>query len=180
MTSDHQNHNNLKKFFRDEYQSLKAYTKSRIDDTADRDAEDIIQDVALKILSRPENSSPIDNIAGFVYHSIRNKIVDLMRSKRKEINAENEMENRLVEFTELFYGKSDNSYSEDMKNELKKAIINLKPDYRNTIRAIDFEGFTYKELSLKTGIPEGTLMSRRHRAIAILFKELETKKEFKN
>ncbi len=180
MTSDLQNRNNLKAFFQDEYHSLKAYTKSRIDDTADRDAEDIIQDVALKILSRPENSSPIDNIAGFVYNSIRNKIVDLMRSKRKEINVENEMENRLIEFTVLFYGKSDNSYSEAMKRELKKAIINLKPDYRNIIRAIDFEGFTYRELSSETGIPEGTLMSRRHRAIAILHKELETIKEFSN
>ncbi len=180
MTSDNQNRNNLKAFFRDEYNSLKAYTKSRIDDTADRDAEDIIQDVVLNILSRPENLSPIDNIAGFVYRSIRNKIVDLLRSKRKEINTENEMENRLVEFTELFYGKSDNTYSEDMKGALKRAIIKLKPDYKNIIRAIDFEGFTYKELSMESGIPEGTLMSRRHRAIAILYKELETKKEFKN
>lgn len=180
MISDSENHNNLKIFFRDEYHSLKAYTKSRIDDTADRDAEDIIQDVALKILSRSENLSPIDNIAGFVYHAIRNKVIDLMRKKRKEVHPENTMENRMVEFTELFYGKSDNSYSEDMKKELKKAIIKLKPDYRNIITAIDFEGFTYRELSLETGMPEGTLMSRRHRAIAKLFKELKTKKEFKN
>ncbi len=174
------NHNNLNVFFKDEYHSLKVFTKSRIDDATDRDAEDIIQDVALKILSRPSNLSPIDNIAGFVYNSIRNKIVDLMRSKKREISAEEEMENKLLEFTELFYGSSDNSYSEEMKIELKKAILNLKTDYKNIVRAIDFEGYTYRELSIKTGIPEGTLMSRRHRAIAILFKELQTKKEFKN
>lgn len=180
MVSNNENHNNLKTFFKDEYQSLKAYTKSRIDDAADRDAEDIIQDIALKILSRSENQSPIDNIAGFVYNSIRNKIIDLMRTKRKPINPMSEMENRLTEFTELFNSTSDNSYSEDMKKELKKAIIGLKPDYRNVITAIDFKGYTYKELSIETGIPEGTLMSRRHRAIAILFKALETKKQLKN
>lgn len=178
--SDNQNHNNLKTFFKEEYQSLKVYTQSRIDDTADRDAEDIIQDVALKILSRPDNLSPIDNIAGFVYNSIRNKIIDLMRSKKKEISAEGEIENRLMEFTELFYGPSDNSYSESTKKALQRALLNLKPDYKNIIRAIDFEGFTYKELSLETGIPAGTLMSRRHRAIAILHKEIKTKKEFTN
>jgi len=178
--SDNHNHNKLKSFFKEEYHSLKAYTQSRIDDTADRDAEDIIQDVALKILSRPDNLSPIDNIAGFVYHSIRNKIVDLMRSKRKEINLEYEMESRLIEFTELFHEKSDNSYSEDMKKELKKAIINLKPVYRNIIKAIDFERFTYREVSLETGIPIGTLMSQRHRAIALLFKALKSKKELTN
>lgn len=178
--SDNQNHNSFKTFFRDEYQSLKVYTQSRINDTVDRDAEDIIQDVALKILSRPDNLSPIDNIAGFVYNSIRNKIVDLMRSKRKETSVEDELEHRLMEFTELFSTASDNSYSESMMEALKKAIINLKPDYRFIIRAIDFEGFTYKEIAQKTGIPEGTLMSRRHRAIALLHKELKTKKEFTN
>lgn len=178
--SDNQNHNNLKAFFKKEYQSLKVYTQSRIDDTADRDAEDIIQDVALKILSRPDNLSPIDNIAGFVYNSIRNKVIDLMRSKKREISAEGEIENRLMEFTELLYGPSDNSYSESAKKALKQALRNLKPDYKNIIRAIDFEGFTYKELSVETGIPVGTLMSRRHRAIAILYKELKTKKEFTN
>ena len=48
MISDTENHKKLKTFFDDEYHSLKAYAKSRIDNAADRDAEDIIQDVALK------------------------------------------------------------------------------------------------------------------------------------
>ncbi len=86
------------------------------------------------------------------------------------------MEIRLIEFSELFYGKSDNSYSEKMKNELKKAILNLKPFYQKIIIAIDFEGYSYKEVSAETGISVGTLMSRRHRALSLLFKELETKR----
>lgn len=176
MTSDTKNYNNLKTFFSEEYHSLKAYAKSRIDDSVDRDAEDIVQDVALSIFSRADSASPINNIAGFVYHSIRNKIVDLMRTKKETSRIENEMETRLIEFTELFYGKSDNAYSEDMKASLKEAIGNLKATYRNIVVAIDFEGYTYKEVSLETGIPEGTLMSRRHRALSILLKKLEHKK----
>ncbi|QCX01674.1 RNA polymerase sigma factor [Aggregatimonas sangjinii] len=180
MTSDNENHNKLGTFFKEEYHSLRSYTKSRIDDTADSDAEDIIQDVALKLFSRPVTASPIHNIAGFVYHSIRNRITDIMRTKKTRIPIEDSMETRLLEFTELLYGKSDNGYSEDMGKELKKAIVNLKPIYRNIITAIDFEGFTYSELSSEIGIPEGTLMSQRHRAIALLFKELKTKKETTN
>jgi RNA polymerase sigma factor (sigma-70 family) len=180
MISNTENHKKLKTFFDDEYHSLKAYAKSRIDDAADRDAEDIIQDVALKLFSRSDSASPILNIAGFVYNSIRNRIVDIMRTQKDRIHMENEMEARLIEFTEQFYGKSDNSYSEDMKIELKKAIIDLKPAYQNIIRVIDFEGYTYGELSQETGIPEGTLMSRRHRAVSLLFNALETKKEIKN
>ncbi len=180
MVSDSENYKNLRTFFNEEYHSLKTYTQSRIDDASDRDAEDIVQDVALKLFSRPDTASPIHNIAGFVYNSIRNRIIDIMRTKKEQVHIENDMGTKLSQFTELFYGKSDNGYSEEMKKELKKAIINLKPVYRNIIKAIDFEGYTYSELSMQMGIPKGTLMSQRHRAIALLFKELETKKETKN
>ncbi len=177
MISDTENYKNLKTFFNDEYHSLKAYAQSRIKDAADRDAEDIVQDVALSIFSRAEGSLPINNIAGFVYSSIKNKIIDLMRTKREETRFESEMELRLNEFVELFYSPSDNSYSDDMMIELKKAIGSLHPRYREIILAIDFEGMSYKVISRNTGIPEGTLMSRRHRALSLLFKHLENKKD---
>lgn len=177
MTSDTENYKNLKTFFDEEYRSLKAYAKSRIDNAADRDADDIVQDVALKLFSRSDSALPINNIAGFVYHSLRNKIVDLMRTQKPAVSIESEMENKLADFTELLYGSVDNSYSEEMKTELKKAIAQLKPHYRNIIVAIDFEGYTYQELSKETGIPAGTLMSRRHRALALLLKQLELKKQ---
>lgn len=102
MTSDSENYRNLKIFFDEEYRSLRAYAKSRIDDTADRDAEDIVQDVALKLFSRRDNASPINNIAGYVYRAIRNKIVDLMRTQNERSDIEMQMELRLIEFTELF------------------------------------------------------------------------------
>ena len=175
--SETDNYNKLRTFFNDEYHSLKAYTNSRINDAADRNAEDIIQDVALKIFSREDHMSPIDNIAGFVYNAIRNKIIDIMRTKKSKSSVQDEMDKRLMEFTELFYGNSDNSYSESMKRELKTAIFKLDPKYRDIIIAIDFEGYTYNEVAVQSGIPQGTLMSRRHRALSYLLKELETKKE---
>lgn len=180
MTQESENTEKLKDFFGTEYHSLKAYVNSRLKASVNRDAEDIIQDVALKLFSGADRYSPINNVAGFVYHSIKNKIIDIMRSKKDETRHANESEAKLSEFVELIYDKPDNSYSEQMKEELKKHIISLKPDYRNIIIAIDFEGYTYKEISAETGIPEGTLMSRRHRAISQLYKKLETKKEHIN
>ena len=77
--------NRLTTFFDEEYFSLKAYVRSRIDDTSERDAEDIVQDVAVRIFSRPGDATPITNIAGFVYNAIRNRIVDLMRTNKRKI-----------------------------------------------------------------------------------------------
>lgn len=179
MTSERDREKQFKTFFNDEYHNLKAYVHSRIEDDIDRDAEDIIQDVALKILSRKE-VIPINNIAGFFYHSIKNKIIDLMRKKKSYTHADDDFEDQFSGFVELFYGDTDNSYSEKMKDELKEAIFQLKPGYRDIIMAVDIEGYSYREISEETGIPEGTLLSRRHRAIAQLHKKLELKKEIIN
>lgn len=179
MTSETDNEKQLKAFFNSEYHNLKAYVHSKIKNDADRDAEDIIQDVALKIFSR-KSVLPINNIGGFVYYSIKNKIIDTLRKRKRNSSIEEEAESKLTDFIEQFYGNSDNSYSNEMKSELKKAIYNLKPHYREIIIAVDIEGYTYRELSEETGIPEGTLLSRRHRAVSLLFKELEKKKEIIN
>lgn len=176
MISETDNYKNLRSFFNEEYHSLRDFAKSKIHDAADRDAEDIVQDVALRLFAVANSSSPINNIAGFVYRAMKNRIIDILRSKKENIAIEKELETRLIGFTQLLYGKPDNSYSEKMITELKKAIMALKPLYKNIIIAIDFEGFTYKEISAETGIPIGTLMSRRHRAIALLFNELKTKR----
>ncbi len=181
MNSESENNKKLKDFFGTEYHSLKAYVNSKIRANADRDAEDIIQDVALKLFSGADRYSPINNVAGFVYYAIKNKIIDVMRTNNKKaINHESQSEAKLIEFASLLYDTSDNYYVEQMKDELKKAILNLKPDYRDIIIAVDFENYTYKEIALETGVPVGTLMSRRHRAISLLYKNLKHKKEIIN
>lgn len=176
MTSETENEQQLKTFFSDEYHNLKAYVHSKIEDSTDRDAEDIIQDVALKILSRNQRS-PVNNIAGFFYHSIKNRIIDLMRKKQRYTHAEDSFESQFTNFVELFYSNSDNAYSEEMKIKLKEAIFSLKPPHRDIILAVDIEGYSYREIAEETGIPEGTLLSRRHRAISQLHKKLESLKD---
>jgi RNA polymerase sigma-70 factor (ECF subfamily) len=176
MTSDTENYNKLNDFFGNEYHALKAYVNSRIKATASRDAEDIIQDVALKLFAGADRYSPINNVAGFVYHTVRNKIIDIMRSNKKEYRMERN-EAKLPINAEIILDASDDIYTEQLQDDLRQHIMNLKPEYRDIIIAIDFEGYTYKEISQETNIPEGTLMSRRHRAISLLYKTLETKKE---
>ena len=177
MTPETENKKKLKAFFGKEYNSLKGYVRSRIKDSGGRDAEDIVQDVALNLFSAADRYSPINNVTGFVYRAIKNKIIDVMRGTKQSNSIEDENETRLIEFAELLYDKSDNEYTEEMKDELKRSIMSLKPDYRDILIAIDFEGYSYRDISEETGVPEGTLMSRRHRAISILYKTLETKKE---
>jgi RNA polymerase sigma-70 factor (ECF subfamily) len=179
MSSERDNYKKLTVFFGQEYLALKAYIHSRINTGVNSDAEDILQDAALKLFSGADRYSPIDNVAGFVYHSVKNKIIDILRRKKRTLNREQVYEARLADFTELFAERED-QFSDQLREALKASILHLKPDYREVILAVDFEGLTYRELERDSGIPQGTLMSRRHRAISILHKELASKKEASN
>ena len=174
MNAKKNNQLQLSAFFEEEYQALKGFVKSKIDNTTEIGAEDILQDVALKIFSRPENALPINNIPGFVYRTLKNKIIDTMRTKKERIhNEEEELDQLWTAFTEQFYESEDHRYSKHLTNTLKKAISELKPAYQAIIVAVDFEGYSYREIARETGIPEGTLMSRRHRAMSVLQRTLE-------
>jgi RNA polymerase sigma-70 factor (ECF subfamily) len=174
MTLESENNKKLKDFFAEEYQSLKSYVNYRIQANVNRDAEDIIQDVALKLFSSADRYSPIQNVAGFVYRSIRNRIIDIMRSpKRTSAYDDNDIkESESIDTDPNF---DEVLYSDELKARLHELVLNLKPDYRDIIIAYDFQGYSYKEISQDTGVSEGTLMSRRHRAIAMLHKQIENK-----
>jgi len=175
MKNETENNKKLQEFFKEEYHSMKSYISYRIRGNGHRDADDIIQDVALKLFSTSDRFGPIKNITGFVYRSLRNKIIDTLGTNKPSESYEEKFELKLQEFVEIMYEPKDNNYSDDLIKRLKKSIQKLKPKYKEVIRAIDFEGYSYKELAEETGIPQGTLMSQRHRAISLLYKDLETK-----
>lgn len=173
MASDQKDNKNLNSFFEEEYSSIKRYIQSKIKQTSESDAEDIIQDVALRIFSRPIDALPIHNIGGYVYNAVKNKITDILRTKRTRFDDQEQLEQLWTDFTYLFYDQSSNEYPALIQEKLKIAIEELKPVYRDIIIAVDFENYSYKEISIETGIPQGTLMSRRHRALSILLKKIE-------
>ena len=180
MAAKTENRNNLTTFFNEEYHSLRSYVQSKIRDTSERDAEDIVQDVALRVFSKADDILPINNIGGFVYSAIRNRIIDIMRGRKERKYPSEDIDRQWQDFAEVFYGDADNSYSPELEKALKNAVMELKPAYRDIIMAIDFEGYSYKEIASRTGIPTGTLMSRRHRAMSVLLKNLENIKELKS
>jgi RNA polymerase sigma-70 factor (ECF subfamily) len=138
------------------------------------EADDIIQDVALKIFERPDNLSPVKNVAAFVFKAVRNKIIDIMRSSKKDFFPEAILNDFALESTSDLDDNSNDTYNnEEIRNALYNAIHSLKPKYKEIIIAIDFEGKSYKKLSKQMNVPIGTLLNRHHRALSVLTKQLE-------
>lgn len=170
MSSEKENSKKLQDFFGKEYQNLSAFVRSKIRDTASRDAEDILQDVALNLFTGADRYAPINNVAGFVYRSLRNRIIDVMRgAKTDEIH----LEDSWVKLSEELLDLNEVPFTEEKVSLLKKTLTELPLFYQEIIKAVDFEGYSYREISEQTGISQGTLMSRRHRAIGILYKKIE-------
>ena len=171
----------LSERFRDfidaEYNKLIWYVKSRFNETYYNEyAEDIVQDVALNIYSKLDVNSSIENLAGYFYRSLQNRIIDLKRKNVKQTSLENYTyeesgENPIIQkHAEKQADEPTAQEIAELDMTLSEAIGQLPPEFKETLLAIEFEGMSYQELSQKTGIPVGTLLSRKHRAVAYLTK----------
>lgn len=161
----------LREIFEKEYARLVNYTRRLFDDTSDMNAEDIVQEVALNMFSRVDFDSDVENGIGYVFRAIRNKVIDLYRKRRILVSIDKDEENS--EMTELESGEISVEANLELEEEIERlnfAIENLSDDHREIVVATEIEGRSFVELSAETGIPVGTLLSRKHRAMANLQK----------
>jgi RNA polymerase sigma-70 factor (ECF subfamily) len=141
------------------------------------DAEDVLHEVAFNVFSKIDFETTIENIAAYFYRSVRNKISDIMRKPKKTFSLSSFEKggiNTLLETTQnCDESVEDKLEKTELKEEIHRALQHLSPDYRNILIATEFDMKTLKELSDEWQVPLGTLLSRRHRALAKLQKILE-------
>jgi RNA polymerase sigma factor (sigma-70 family) len=155
----------LAEFLRQERAALVGYVRRRIDDAADHEAEDIVQDVVVHLFDRADLSIPIQNLAAYIYRALRNRIVDYFRRRRET-----------VALSETAVDSGENPALEIEKEEILEdvfaAIEELSAEEKSVILATEMEGRTFKELAEAWGIPLGTLLARKSRALDKIRKQL--------
>jgi RNA polymerase sigma factor (sigma-70 family) len=145
-------------FFRRERSRLVRYVGRLIDDAADREAEDIVQDVMLGVFDRADITIPIENLSAYIYQAIRNKIVDIFRKKKQVIPLPDEVRDAGSSTEDVVEKK-------ELVDYVHQAIDSLSPESRAVVIATEFEGRTFRELSEEWNIPIGTLLARKSRAL---------------
>jgi len=170
MSAQIEKRNLLKDFLAKEYNRLIAYINQYFqNEFYQADAEDIIQDVALNIYSKLDLNAPVENLAGYFYRSVRNRIIDLQRKPKRIISYENYTDDRNENV--ILKNKTDEASNYDlakdekMQRKLMEAIEKLNPDQQAIIIETEFEGRSFDELAKRWGVPIGTLLSRKHRAL---------------
>jgi len=128
---------------------------------SEADAEDAVQEVMLTLLDAPHLLSAVDRLGGWLLTLVRRRAIDLVRSdsRRKQREA-------VVE--ELFAGADDPAALME-RDEVALAVAEAAEQLSDSQRAVfvahALEGRTFKEISQETGVPMGTLMARKKKAV---------------
>jgi RNA polymerase sigma factor (sigma-70 family) len=157
-------------FFRSNYGALVGYVRNLIRDGADIAGEDIVQDVMVNLYDRADITRPIQNFASYVYSALRNRIVDIMRTRKKNVSldaeASPEHQISLAEF--LHDAKSDvlaTMEKKELRRALYRAIDQLSGPEKAIVAATEFDDRSFKELAEQWDTPIGTLLARKSRAL---------------
>jgi RNA polymerase sigma factor (sigma-70 family) len=154
-------------FLAAEWHTLVGYVRSWVEDSGDRDAEDIVQDVVVGIFEKADVTAPIADLAAYVYRSLRNRVVDAYRAGSKKTVALTE-----PVLDERYEASLQVEWKEN-REKLFEAIDSLVPAQKSVLVATELEGRSFRELSEEWDVPIGTLLARKHRAIHALRKALE-------
>ena len=173
----------LADFFRRERRRLIGYVKRWIDDTAERDGEDIVQDVAFNLFNQADVTEPIENLAAYVYQALRNRTIDLLRKRRGKFLSLDMEVNRdaNLSLSDLILDSRFDAGKEIEKKELHyqllQAIDSLNDQDRAVVIETEFNSRSFRELSEQWEIPIGTLLARKSRALRKIRKTLESRAE---
>ncbi len=171
------NRNKISGFFMEEYGKLVSYVRRWIDDTADRDAEDIVQEVFTGLFDRTDFTVPVENLSAYVYRSLKNKVIDVFRRKKNIVSLEAGVSpGSDMSLADLLHDVTADTVSEaeaaQCRDHLYDAIAGLNPADRAVVIANEIEGRSFRVLSEEWGVPIGTLLARKSRALKKIKKEL--------
>ncbi|MBN1127633.1 MAG: sigma-70 family RNA polymerase sigma factor [Chitinispirillaceae bacterium] len=178
-----QDRTKLAGFFSREYNRMAGFVRSLIEEAADYDSEDIVQDLALNLFSRADITAPIEDAAAYVYQALRNRVVDRFRRRRASVSLDSPVmtEQGAATFKDLFpdHGMTMEQALDDreMKQRLYKEIDALPDEQKAVLVATEFGEKTFAELSAQWQVPIGTLLARKSRALSRLRQKLVQKKE---
>jgi RNA polymerase sigma factor (sigma-70 family) len=137
------------------------------------DVEDICQEVFMKVFRKIKKFRGDSRLSTWIAAIAYNTSISHMRNK----NRKNEMD--VDEDIILAYEKSDDGRVQEIveKAEAKKLLFEmiekLPVNYRTVLTLFHLEEFSYKEIEVITGMPEGTIKSYLSRARSMLKKKLE-------
>lgn len=145
------------------------------------DAYDAAQEVFLRVYRNIESFKEQSSFTTWLYRITANVCSDILRKRQKGSNIISL--NQFTEDNDEADIKDDSASVEEnielseKQAAVRKAISELKEEYRIVITLCDIQGMSYDEISEIIKVPTGTVKSRINRARNALKKNLMKKRE---
>ncbi len=143
-------------------EKLGQFIRSRVSDPAT--AEDIRQDVFVKIQKRLGQLQDPAKLQGWIYLIARNAIIDHYRMRKETV----EVPDGLPVEPDI-----DNGEVEELKGAFRRMIYSLPDQYREAVVLTEFDGLTQQQLATRLGISLSGAKSRVQRGRAQLKQMLD-------
>ena len=135
----------------------RSYTKNM------EDAEDVLHDILVRVLQkfRGDDFDPNFNYTGYLYKSVKNTCLNLIRNnkRRSKNNKRSNIADRHLP------DQVERVIVAELSNIMQSTLESMPNGiFRDIFRLRELEEFSYLELGEELGIPQGTVMSRMHRA----------------
>jgi RNA polymerase sigma factor (sigma-70 family) len=137
---------------------------------SEADADDAVQEVMLSLVRTPRLLGAVRELRAWLLGLVHKRCVDLIRGERRRRERETG-----TSIEGLFLGTDPAELAE--RDEICKAIAEavdaLPEDLRWIVVRNELEEMTFREMSEESGIPMGTLMARKAKAIELLRRDLK-------
>lgn len=143
---------------------LRAYARS-LTGSADQ-ADDLVQDTALRLLGAQEQYKPGTNFRAWAIVTLRNRFFDIRRRAKFHGGSIEDIDTSLLAQQPP---QEAAVYFEEAKREFRR----LSETCRAVITMIGINGMSYEQAAKKLRVPIGTVRSRIARARAILWYTVE-------
>jgi RNA polymerase sigma factor (sigma-70 family) len=148
---------------------LMNFIRQRVRDQAD--AEDILQDVLFSFVEAFRLPASIEHASAWLYQVARNRIIDRFRRRREErlSDPDGNDEERDIRLDLALPATDAGPEAEYARlallRTLQAALEELPANQREVFVAHEFEGKSFKDLSVQSGISVNTLLARKRYAV---------------
>jgi len=141
---------------------LIQYALQKLGDPAE--AEDVIQDFFLSIWSNRSQLPAINNIRGYMYLAIRNRILNALRKRKNQTHYLASLGSFMLQ-QESIYGKI---YEKELQESLDKELDKLPNRMQEVFKLSREEHLSHKEISQQLGTSEQTVSKQITNTLRIL------------
>lgn len=132
----------------------------------DADAQDLVQEVLLRVRRGLETYRPMGSLEGWLSRITTNAFLDEVRRRRRRPTV------ALPDDADRVLAGADDAEmalaATTLPDDVQDALRDLPDDFRAAVVLCDVVGLTYEEIAAQLGVPVGTVRSRIHRGRSLL------------